>query len=80
MCVLISIVGQPNDWCESQSVPFHQSLDVNRVVVSLPLEVNSAYSIEMTHVSMKLILFFLEYDQFFCIQISSIYLVKRLSI
>jgi len=42
VCVLISVVGQLDDSCESQCVPFHHSVDVKRVVVSLPLEVKSS--------------------------------------
>ena len=40
--VFISVVGQLDGSCESHSGPFHHSVDVDRVVVSNPLEMRSA--------------------------------------
>jgi len=40
--VFISVVGQLDVSCESHCGPFHHSVDVDRIVVSVPLEVSSA--------------------------------------
>ena len=39
--VFISVVGQVDDSCESHCDPFHQSVDVDIVVGSIPLEMRS---------------------------------------
>ena len=40
--VLISVVGQLDDSCESHCGPFHHSVDVVSVVGSIPLDMRSA--------------------------------------
>jgi len=40
--VLNSVVGQLDCSCESYCGPFHQSVDVDRVAGSIPLEMRSA--------------------------------------
>ena len=40
--VLISVLGQLDGSCESHCGPFHHSVDVDRVVGSIPLEMRSA--------------------------------------
>ena len=40
--VLIYVVGQRDGSCESHCGPFHHSVDVDRVVGSIPLEIRSA--------------------------------------
>ena len=40
--VAISIIGQLDGSCENHCGPFHQSVDVDRVVGSIPLEMRSA--------------------------------------
>ena len=58
--VLISVVGQLDGSCESHCGPFHHSVDVDRVVGSIPFEMKKQDWIEMANVSMKLMLFLLE--------------------
>jgi len=40
--VLISVVGQLDDSCESHCGPFHHSVDVDSIVSSIPLEMRLA--------------------------------------
>ena len=40
--VMNSAVGQLDSSCESHCCPFHHSVDVDRVVKSIPLEMSSA--------------------------------------
>jgi len=40
--VLISVVGQLDGSCESHCGPFHHSVDVDRILGSIPLEMRSA--------------------------------------
>jgi len=40
--VIISVVGQLDGFCESHCCPFQHSVDVDRIVGSIPLEIRSA--------------------------------------